>query len=101
MYSGLMARGARARGPGPNPYPNAAADWIATTCIQLRSQDAWLQDPDLAAWVERSRLNATRGIRDHLAEPRMSSAVTRLLTNIKPGMAKLETFLAGTRTPAP
>jgi len=34
---------------------------------------------------------------DHLAEPRMKSALARLFTNAEPAIAKLETFLTQTR----
>ena len=73
----------------PNPYPDTAADWIPTTCIALRAQDLWLRDPDLAAWLNRSRLNAARGIRDHLAEPRMKTALDRLFANNERAIANL------------
>ncbi|MEZ5144210.1 MAG: hypothetical protein R2726_17065 [Acidimicrobiales bacterium] len=79
-----------------NPYPNAAADWIGTTLIAQRAQVAW-SDPDVAAWMERSRLNPGRGLRDHADDPRMQSALTRLLTNAEPAIANL-TRLADPRT---
>ena len=78
----------------PNPYPDTAADWIPTTCIALRAQDLWLRDPDLAAWLDRSRLNAACGIRDHLTEPRMKSALGRLFANSEQAVTNLDTFLA-------
>ena len=89
----------------PNPYPDTAANWIATTCISLHAQNLWLRDRDLAAWIDRSRLNVARGFGDHLAEPRMQSAVTRLLTYNDQAIAKLEWLLsqdqqAGTLSPA-
>lgn len=77
-----------------NPYPDTAADWIATTCLSLRAQDRWLRDPDLAAWLDRSRLNAARGVRDQLDEPRMKSAVHRLLTNTEQAITNLDTLQA-------
>ena len=33
------------------------------------------------------------GIRDHLDDPQMKSALTRLFTSIEPAIAKLETFM--------
>jgi hypothetical protein len=77
----------------PNPYPDAAVDWIPVTCIAQRAQAVWSGDPGLSAWMERSRLNAARGIGDHLAEPRMKSALARLFANAEPAITKLETFL--------
>jgi hypothetical protein len=46
--------------------------------------------------MQRSRLNAIRGMADHQADLLMTSAVTRLLTNIEPAISKLETLIAGT-----
>jgi hypothetical protein len=81
----------------PNPYPDTAFDWIATTCVGLRAQERWLRDPALAAWLDRSRLNAARGIRDHLTEPAMKSAVHRLLANNEKAVSNLTMFQAQAR----
>jgi hypothetical protein len=78
----------------PNPYPDAAADWIPTTCISLRAQDLWLRDPDLTKWLDRARLNPASGMRDHLAEPRMRSALDRLFANTEQAINNLDRFLA-------
>ncbi len=78
----------------PNPYPDTAIDWISATCIAQRAQALWLADTDLSAWIEGARLNAARGIGDHLADPRMKSALTRLFANAEPAVAKLETLQA-------
>jgi hypothetical protein len=78
----------------PNPYPDAAIDWISSTCTAQRAQAVWLADPDLSAWMEGARLNAARGIGDHMTDPRMKSALTRMFTNAEPAITKLETFQA-------
>jgi NAD(P)-binding Rossmann-like domain len=77
-----------------NQYPDAAADWIPLTRTAQRAEIIWATDPDLSAWMQRSRLNATRGIGDHRADPRMKSALTRLFTNIEPAISKLERLIA-------
>jgi hypothetical protein len=77
-----------------NPYPDAALDWIPVTCIAQRAEVAWAGDPDLSSWMQRSRLNATQAIRDHLDDPLMKSALTRLFVNIEPAIGKLGTFMA-------
>ena len=69
-------------------------DWIGVTCIAQRAEVAWSADPELSSWLQRSRLNAGRGIRDHLNDPQMTSALARLFANIEPAIAKLETFMA-------
>jgi hypothetical protein len=78
----------------PNPYPDTAADWISTTSISLRAQDLWLREPDLSRWLDRSRLNAACGVRDHLTEPRMQSALDRMFANNEQAITNLDTLLA-------
>jgi hypothetical protein len=80
----------------PNPYPNAAVDWIATNAISHRVQMTWFEEPDLLAWMERSRLDVARGLNAHLSEPQTQAAVARFLANLEPAVEKLESFLAET-----
>jgi hypothetical protein len=82
-----------------NPYPDTAMDWIPVTRIAQRAEVAWAGDPDLSSWMQRSRLNATQAIRDHLDDPLMKSALTRLFVNIEPAIAKLGTFMANSSAP--
>ncbi len=85
-----------------NPYPDTALDWIPdtaldwipVTCIAQRAEMVWTADPDLFSWMQRSRLNASGGIRDHLDDPQMKSALARLFANVEPALAKLGTFMA-------
>jgi hypothetical protein len=77
-----------------NRYPEAAIDWIPVTCTAQRAEIAWSADPDLFSWMQRSRLNATSGIRDHLDDPQMKTALDRLFTNIEPAIARLAMFTA-------
>jgi hypothetical protein len=79
-----------------NQYPDAAADWVPLTLVAQRAEIIWATDPDVAAWMQRSRLNATCGIGDHQGDPLMESALARLFTSIEPAISKLETLMAGT-----
>jgi len=78
----------------PNPYPDTATDWIPATCSAQRALTTWLGDADLSAWMERARLNAARGIGNHLADPRMKSALARMFANAGPAVTKLQAFQA-------
>jgi hypothetical protein len=78
-----------------NEYPDAAADWIPLTCTAQRAEIIWVTDPDVSAWMQRSRLNATCGIGDHQADPQMKSALARVFTYIEPAISKLERLIAG------
>ena len=59
---------------------------------QLESISLWNAEPDLAAWLESSRLNMARGMFTKASEPRMAEAITRLLTYSERAVANLETL---------
>jgi NAD(P)-binding Rossmann-like domain len=80
-----------------NQYPDAAMDWIPLTCTAQRAEIIWATDPDVSSWMQRSRLNATRGLADHQDDPQMKSALTRLFANIEPAINKLEKLIAPAR----
>ena len=73
----------------PNPYPDAAVDWIAWSYIGQRTEGVWSEEPDLQAWLGASRLNLARGFRDHLGDPRMQSALGRLIANREAAITNL------------
>jgi hypothetical protein len=78
----------------PNPYPTAARDWISGTHVSMSAQAAWNNEADLLTWLTGARLNAASAMNDHLGEPEMQSALERYLTNLEPGLAKLEKLAA-------
>jgi hypothetical protein len=71
-----------------NPYPSDAGDWMRTTLIAQQAQAAW-SAPDISGWLDRSRLDAVRGIGDHATDPRMQASLHRLLTSVKPALDNL------------
>lgn len=73
----------------PNPAPSAATDWIRTTWVTQSAHAAWRAEPDVTAWLRGSRLNALRGLEEHLADPAVRSAVTRLRDATAPALANL------------
>jgi hypothetical protein len=78
----------------PNPYPDAPFDWLRSTLVQMRADRAWAAQPDIAAWLERSRLNTSRGLLDHATEPRVQNAFVRFRTHVKAALQNLETLIA-------
>jgi hypothetical protein len=74
----------------PNPYPDAATDWIPATCISQRAQETWGSEPDLAAWLQHCRLDAARGLADHMTDPAVQTALGRYAANAEPAIANLE-----------
>jgi hypothetical protein len=73
-----------------NPYPDAAIDWLTSNSISWRAQAAWNSDPDLGAWLESSRLNASRAIAEHVAEPQMQSALARYFEYSEPAIENID-----------
>lgn len=80
---------AKARLSPTNRYPDAAKDWIPNMRGQLESIRLWNAEPDVAAWLETSRLSVARGMFDKASDPRMSEAITRLLTYSERAFANL------------
>jgi hypothetical protein len=78
----------------PNVYPNAATDWIPTNHVSTRAGALWTAEQDVADWLERSRLSITCGMQQHFGEPRMQSALTRLLQHQEAALANMERMLA-------
>jgi hypothetical protein len=79
-----------------NPYSDTALDWIAMSSISQQAQMTWSQEPDLLAWLERSRLDPARGINAHLADSQVQTALARYVANGEKAVERLESFLAET-----
>lgn len=78
----------------PNRLPDTALDWVRGTLIGMKADYLWSKEPDIAAWLERSRLNASRGLRRYGNEPRVKEAWARFTANVRPGLANLERLYA-------
>jgi len=46
-----------------------------------------LEEPDLAAWLGTCRLNTTRGMADHMGDPRIQAALRRWFEHMEPALA--------------
>jgi hypothetical protein len=78
----------------PNPYPDTALDWLRCTAVSMAADEVWDAEPDIAAWIDRSRLNLARGVREHATEPRMARAFQRFGANAAGASASLGRLLA-------
>lgn len=78
----------------PNRLPNFPLDWVRGTLIGTNADYLWSKEPDIAAWLERARLNPSRGLRQRGTEPRIMRAMNRYAENVRPGVARLTQFLA-------
>ncbi len=80
-------------------YPDAANDWLPNMRGQLEALRLWNEQPDMAAWLESSRLNVARGMFAKADEPRMRDAITRLLTYSEPATTNLESLSTAAARP--
>jgi hypothetical protein len=78
----------------PVAPPSRAIDWISTMCGGFRSFALQAAEPDIAAWLNDSRLNVTRGLANHMGDPRMKPALARYATNMEPALKNADRLLA-------
>ncbi len=78
----------------PNRLPDVPLDWVRGTLIATNADYLWSREPDIAAWLDRARLNLARGLRQRRDQPLVVEARKRLAQNALPGLAKLMQFLA-------
>jgi hypothetical protein len=46
------------------------------------TEQLWLSEPDVSAWMAAGRLNLLRALPDHAEEPSVQSAFSRFLTRV-------------------
>jgi hypothetical protein len=80
-----------------NLLPDVPLDWVRGTLITLNTDYLWAKEPDIAAWLERARLNPSRGLRQRAGEPRVQQAMKRYAANVRMGLAHLAQLLAAAR----
>jgi hypothetical protein len=73
----------------PNPYPVVSEDWLRMFVSSNTTQFHWTQDSDLAEWLNRSRLNVSRGIKERRNEPELRAALQRLKQSMGPALTNL------------
>jgi NAD(P)-binding Rossmann-like domain len=70
-------------------YPSSPQDWSRMMCCTWSVETRWLTEPDLSAWIAKSRLNLMRGLPDYAAEPSVQAAVKRYLTYVGAAIERL------------
>jgi hypothetical protein len=73
----------------PNPYASSIEDWPRMISRTWRTEARWLSEPDVSAWVAKSRLNLLRALPDHAAEPSVQAVVKRYLTHVGAAVERL------------
>lgn len=73
----------------PNPYPDTDLDWARCTLTAMNADYGWTQEPDIAAWLGSTRLNAMSGLAAHAGEPEVQQSLQRFVENVRPALGKL------------
>jgi hypothetical protein len=73
----------------PNPYASRVEDWPRLMSLTWAAEYRWLSEPDLSAWIARSRLNLLRALPEHAGEPAVRTALKRYLTHVGPATERL------------
>ena len=76
------------------PTPARSIDWISVFEGGFRVITQMLQEPDLAAWLGTCRLNTTRGMNDHIGDPRMQAALGRWFEHMEPALTNAQRLRA-------
>jgi hypothetical protein len=79
----------------PTPYPTRSADWINVFAGGFRVTNQMLQEPDLGPWLAACRLSTTRGMNDHMDDPRMQAALGRWFEHFEAALANAARLLSG------
>ena len=79
----------------PNPMPDVPLDWARGTFIGMNADRAWSREADVVDWLERARLNISRGLKGRNEDPQVQQARKRLKANVVPGIQNLMQILAG------
>jgi hypothetical protein len=74
----------------PNPYASSIEDWPRMIGRTWRTEARWLSEPDVLAWVAKTRLNLLRSLPDHTAEPLVQAVIKRYLTHVGAAIERLK-----------
>lgn len=78
----------------PNRLPDVPLDWARGTLIGMTADYLWSREPDISDWLERARLNPTRGVRARRDEPKLQKALKRYVEQARPALERLRQLLA-------
>ncbi len=78
----------------PNRLPDTPLDWVRGTLVGMTADYLWSKQPDLRDWLERSRLNPSRGIRARGGDVQVQQASRRHADNARAAIENLRQLLA-------
>jgi hypothetical protein len=74
--------------------PQVPLDWVRGMLVGMRADASWQKEPDIADWLEGTRLNAARGLRERSTDPEFVQTRQRYAASVRPGLARLGEILA-------
>ena len=77
----------------PNRLPDVPLDWVRGTLIGMQADYLWSKDRAISEWLERVRLNPSRGLRQRTDDPQVQQASKRYAENVRYALQKLQQFL--------
>jgi hypothetical protein len=83
----------------PNAYPDTPLDWLRMLYQTMLLESMWAPEADISGWAAGSRLNMMRRSAESLSDPQMQGALQTLGKYLRPGLAKIEEFLAAADGP--
>lgn len=78
----------------PAEQPNVPLDWLRGTLRGMQAEHLWSREPDVAGWLDGSRLNITSGLRARRGEPDIAAATARYGASARAAVANLERLLS-------
>jgi hypothetical protein len=78
----------------PNMWFDTPFDWIRHLLTGMRTELEWREAPDVAAWVESSRLNLMKGLDQSPDKLAVADLQSRFLTALFPALAGFEMMTA-------
>lgn len=86
--------------PNPLPRTNSRLDWAWATYLGGVNEVAWGSEPDIQAWLQRSRLNIAQALAQHLDDSQVQAAVTRFVKYGSVAIANLARLLQDDPAPS-
>ncbi|MFF0814727.1 NAD(P)-binding protein [Rhodococcus sp. NPDC003318] len=77
-----------------NRLPDVPLDWVRGKLTEMAADRSWSKEPDIADWLEGSRLNIQRGVRGRRDDAEVREALGRFAECVRPGVAGLMSLLA-------
>ena len=74
----------------PNAFMDVPTDLIRNTLVSLNADYRWSRTPDIADWLQHSRLNLMRGIAEVRDKPRVQQSMQRFADNVQQAVANLQ-----------